>query len=66
MPPELSELLTTKWHKLRPGRQILDGSYLTILLNDTNKASVRFTVAGRFISCKNEVIPEEKSEENDQ
>ena len=53
MPSELEELLSSQdWTKLRPGKQLLDGTYLTILINDTYKAYVRFTVTGRFISCE--------------
>ena len=59
MPTDLQELLSLEWTKLRPGRQMKDGTYLTILLNDTQRAQVKFTISGRFISCDYEDIPEE-------
>ena len=43
-----------------------DGTYLTILLNDTQRGLIRFTISGRFISCDYDEIPEEEEEKKEE
>ena len=67
MPTELSQLLKGQnWTIMRPGRQLITGNYLTILQNETEKASVSFTLDGKFISCDSEGIGEKHEEEKEE